>query len=131
MLSSLVSFVHDHVDAQGVQVISVRPERRKPAFSYTIGRHRNQGAPELLIIGIPGPLGAAVLAEASLSLSALSDSEREPWRLKKCGIYVRAQALPRPKVEKLMLWAVRYYGHSQFPALEVVSAEPSTRRRVA
>lgn len=114
----LGSFVDQVVLAGAVQVISVRAHRQHPTFSYTIGRYRNYGEPELLIVGVPFPRAGLAMRELAERMD--EEPAEEMWTLDESGLRVRAKALARRRVEKHMLLARGHYGHSDFPALEVV-----------
>lgn len=114
----LGSFINEVVRAGAVQVISVRAHRQSPAFSYTIGRYRNYGEPELFIVGIPGPRAGIAMQELAERMDEAP--AEEAWTLGESGLRVRTKAIPRKRLDKHMLLAKSHYGHSDFPALEVV-----------
>lgn len=104
-----------------VQIVTVFGRRRNDSFTYTVGRFRLYGKPELLIVGMCGPPAASALEETG----ALVDAERprdQAWLLPLCDLRVRVQTVERRRVKRFMLWAIGYYGGLHFPALEVLPA---------
>ena len=114
----LGSFIDQVVHAGAVQVISVRPYRQNPAFSYTIGRYRNYGEPEMLVVGLPFPRAGLAMQELAERMD--DDPAAESWTLDEAGLRVRVKSIPRKRLDKHMLLARSHYGHSDFPALEMV-----------
>lgn len=121
----LGSFIDQVVYAGAVQVISVRAHRQTPAFSYTIGRYRNFGDPELLIVGVPFPRAGVAMHELADHMD--TDPCAASWTLPNVGLQVRTRAIARRRLEKHMLLATRHYGHADFPALEVVVEKDDMR----
>jgi hypothetical protein len=121
-----MQFMHEMARLNGASFVSVKPYRGFPAFTYSIGFHRSYNWPELMVVGPRFPMGAEWLRRASDHLDRGRVEHGTLVQLDErttgCLIKVRLTDL-----KERLRWAVTFYGHLEFPAMQLVLPDADGR----
>ena len=123
MLATLREQVRTQVAEQGWSVITVNGTNTEPAYGYTVGLHSSYRHPELVVIGLPIEVMTELLAlacdrvrtgEHFAASMQITDITEHPIAMR--------NVLPEQVAARLKV-TCDFYGHADFPALQLVWAD--------
>jgi hypothetical protein len=120
--------IDSHIGEHGCHVVRVMEDDIGPGFSYTIGLHQRFGHPELIVVGLPGDLGAILLNIAARALigGARYESGREYDDFLQ-GYSCTFREIPTEKYPSYFGFAIWFYGGAGFPAMQLIYPDRNRR----
>jgi len=116
-----------NVEQFGCSVVQVKASNAGAGWSYTVGVYDTSGRPEVITVGLREKTALVLLNEAAKQLRTGTDLTRGRHR----GMVGEVECEFRPVdpkwVKHLMGWALWYYDHVEFPALQAVYPDLENR----
>jgi hypothetical protein len=104
------------------------PWLRKPPWAYTIGLYHTYGQPEIVIVGVEGPIASRILEGFKEKIKAgealETGKEYEEFREGHNCVF---RPVDRSQYRKYLEWATLFYGEKEFPTVQLVWSDPQRR----
>ena len=117
--------LHETISQYGWTSVSMPEGRKQPPWSYSIGLFETYKVPEVVVMGKERALMSAMLTnihEAVKTGQTLSDGLElsNVWIDNNCVF----RTVEQKHYTKYLPWAVDYYGHQDFPVLQLIWPDP-------
>ncbi|MBS7565641.1 DUF4262 domain-containing protein [Mucilaginibacter sp. Bleaf8] len=117
-----------NIEKYGLQVIMVSSTGYLPSFAYSIGLWQNYNHPEIICFGLSNDLGHAIINDVA---AIIKQGERIDTGKEYDDIFNASRAAFLPVapagVGDYFNAAINYYGHHDFPALQLVWTDRNDR----
>jgi Domain of unknown function (DUF4262) len=111
----------DQIETNGVTVLHVLEDGDSLSWTYSTGLYDTYGQPEIIVSGFPSGLGGYVIHEAA---SRMEKGEVLKEDVRIAGMISNVDTIFLPIEsrwkERLMLRACKFYGNSDFPAMQCI-----------
>lgn len=116
------------MNTYGWHVVNVLPQEGTPGWSFTIGFHHSFGHPELVVFGLAAELAHPVLNNVGEDIrrGQVYETEHEYSEILG-GVLCMFRSVQQRWYKPFLGYALWFYGHSAFPALQLIWPDKSQR----